>query len=324
MIHALTHTDQPSQTYVLAPDEVRRKPTAWPGIKADSTDTVGPYSVFEDTLAPWQSGPPLHLHSDEDEAFYVLEGTLTVKLDGEQREVTAGSFVWIPRGTHTRLPMRAAAPSSSSASQSLFASRTYLRSSTGISTSSRVRQIWPHSSGLALAAGVDCWVRPSRLLVRPRESPDLTPVDLVLSISGLLVGAVLCGWLATRAWRVCRAVLRWLGAGVLALGTVVLALVAILALIGVNRFERLSSVPAATLQVAASPDRLARGQHLANLCSGCHATTTQKLPLDGGNQNFLGPLATLYAPNLTPAGPLAGWSDRDIVRAVRDGVAPDG
>jgi WD40 repeat protein len=48
-------------------------------------------------------------------------------------------------------------------------------------------------------------------------------VDLVLSISGLLVG-LLCGWLATRAWRVCRAVLRWLGAGVLALGTVVLAL----------------------------------------------------------------------------------------------------
>jgi cytochrome c553 len=158
---------------------------------------------------------------------------------------------------------------------------------------------------------------------RPRESPDLTPVDLVLSISGLLVGAVLCGWFATRAWRARRAVLRWLGAGVLALASVVLALVAILAFIGIYRFERPLSVPAATLQVAASPERLARGQHLANLCSECHATT-QQLSLDGGNQDFLGPLATLYAPNLTPAGPLAGWSDGDIVRAVRDGVAPDG
>ncbi|HLZ28984.1 MAG TPA: c-type cytochrome [Chloroflexota bacterium] len=148
-------------------------------------------------------------------------------------------------------------------------------------------------------------------------------MDLVLSISGLLVGAVLGGWFATRAWRVRGAVLRWLGAGALALGTVVLALVAILALIGVYRFERPPSIPAATQPIAASPERLARGQHLANLCSGCHATT-QQLPLGGGNEDFLGPLATLYAPNLTPAGPLAGWSDGDIVRAVRDGVAPDG
>jgi mannose-6-phosphate isomerase-like protein (cupin superfamily) len=102
MTHALTPTNQRSQAYVLAPGEVRRHPTAWPGIKADATDTAGLLSVFEDTLAPWQSGPPLHSHPDEDEAFYVLEGTLTVKLDVEQREVTTGSFVWIPRGTpHT-------------------------------------------------------------------------------------------------------------------------------------------------------------------------------------------------------------------------------
>ena len=117
--------------------------------------------------------------------------------------------------------------------------------------------------------------------------------------------------------------LRWLGAGVLARATVGLALVAICALLGVYRFERPPSVPAATQQIAASSERLARGQHLANLCSGCHATT-QQLPLDGGNQDFLAPLATLYAPNLTPAGPLAGWTDGDIVRAVRDGVAADG
>jgi cytochrome c553 len=131
------------------------------------------------------------------------------------------------------------------------------------------------------------------------------------------------GW-PTRAWRVRRTVLRWLSVGVLALVSVLLALVAILALIGVSRFERPPSVAAAsTLQIVASPERLARGQHLANLCVQCHSTT-QQLPLDGGNQDFLGPLATLYAPNLTPAGPLAGVSDGEIVRAVRDGVASDG
>ena len=148
-------------------------------------------------------------------------------------------------------------------------------------------------------------------------------MDLILSILGLLLGALVCGWLATRAWRVHRPVLRWPGLVLAAMGTLVLALVAILALVGVYRFERPPSVPAATQPVSASPERLARGQHLANLCTTCHSTTNQ-LPLDGGNQNFLGPLATLYAPNLTPAGPLAEWSDGDIARAVRDGVARDG
>ena len=99
MTDAPTATDQRSQAYVLAPGEVRRNPTVKPGVKADSTDTAGLLSVFQDTLAPWQSGPPLHLHAEMDEAFYVLEGALVVKVGDEQREVTTGCFVWIPRGT---------------------------------------------------------------------------------------------------------------------------------------------------------------------------------------------------------------------------------
>jgi mannose-6-phosphate isomerase-like protein (cupin superfamily) len=95
----LTPIDRRSQAYVLAPGEVRRNPTVSPGVKADSTDTAGLLGAFEDTLEPWQSGPPLHLHAGMDEAFYVLEGALVVKFGEEQREVTAGSFVWIPRGT---------------------------------------------------------------------------------------------------------------------------------------------------------------------------------------------------------------------------------
>ena len=85
--------------YVLAPGEIRRNAGVWPATKADSTDTAGLLGVFEDTLQPWQSGPPLHLHTNQDEAFYVLDGTLVVQLGDEQREVGSGSFVWIPRGT---------------------------------------------------------------------------------------------------------------------------------------------------------------------------------------------------------------------------------
>ena len=97
----MTHvqTDQRAPAYVLAPGELRRNPTVSPGVKADSADTAGLLGIFEDTLAAWQSGPPLHVHAEMDEAFYVLEGTLVVKLGDAQREVSAGCFAWIPRGT---------------------------------------------------------------------------------------------------------------------------------------------------------------------------------------------------------------------------------
>jgi quercetin dioxygenase-like cupin family protein len=88
--------------YVLAPGEVRRDPGSLPGIKAGSLDTGGLVTVYEGTLEPWASGPGLHEHSREDEAIYVLDGVLLVQIGEERREVLAGSFVWMPRGTpHT-------------------------------------------------------------------------------------------------------------------------------------------------------------------------------------------------------------------------------
>jgi mono/diheme cytochrome c family protein len=35
-------------------------------------------------------------------------------------------------------------------------------------------------------------------------------------------------------------------------------------------------------------------------------------------------LGDLYAPNLTPGGPLKDWSDGEVIRAIREGVAQDG
>ena len=49
---------------------------------------------------PRDSGPPLHRHQEDDEAFYVLDGELTFYLgDGEPIRAAAGSFVHIPGGT---------------------------------------------------------------------------------------------------------------------------------------------------------------------------------------------------------------------------------
>lgn len=63
-------------------------------------------------MAEWQDdgGPagvkrpiaPLHVHEQDDEAWYVLEGTLCVQLGDTEVEARAGSAVFAPRGTpHT-------------------------------------------------------------------------------------------------------------------------------------------------------------------------------------------------------------------------------
>jgi len=92
--------------YLLPPGEVRRHLTSWPGattgVRAGSRDTAGLLAVLEGTLAPWAPGPPLHLHTSDDEMLYVLEGTLLVQIGEERHELGAGGFAWIPRNTpHT-------------------------------------------------------------------------------------------------------------------------------------------------------------------------------------------------------------------------------
>ncbi len=47
-------------------------------------------------------GPPQHIHKAEEEAFYVLEGEVNIKIGEQTIRGTVGSFVLIPRGTiHT-------------------------------------------------------------------------------------------------------------------------------------------------------------------------------------------------------------------------------
>jgi mono/diheme cytochrome c family protein len=147
--------------------------------------------------------------------------------------------------------------------------------------------------------------------------------SLLLAIIAILVLAIVFAWLATRAWRLRRPPLRWLVLVISGLLALLLGLVGIVALVGFSRLYRPAATPAPAVQAAASPERLIRGERLAHLCEGCHSTT-QGLPLDGGAENFLEGLGTLYPPNLTPAGPLRNWSDGEIVRAIREGVDKDG
>jgi cytochrome c553 len=141
----------------------------------------------------------------------------------------------------------------------------------------------------------------------------------IITIALVIALALLFGWLAVRAWRARRALVKWpvtILAGLLA---VLCTLVGIVALLGLYKLNLPGAGPVASLQVTRSPERLARGEHLAHLCSGCHSTSGQ-LPLDGGPENFIEGLGTLVAPNLTPSWPLKAWTDGEIIRAIREGV----
>lgn len=58
--------------------------------------TGGRYTVLEQVTPPgW--GPPRHIHSREDEIFYILEGTYDLHVGDERRTVSAGASAVLPR-----------------------------------------------------------------------------------------------------------------------------------------------------------------------------------------------------------------------------------
>lgn len=59
--------------------------------------TNGALMALHIEVAPGE-GPPLHVHSGEEESVWVVEGDLRFKLDGEVWSTPPGSFVFIPRG----------------------------------------------------------------------------------------------------------------------------------------------------------------------------------------------------------------------------------
>jgi mannose-6-phosphate isomerase-like protein (cupin superfamily) len=83
---------------VLGPGEGRGGPITFATIKAGAVETDGRLTVLEGVLDPHSSGPPLHIHSREDEAFYVLLGIITVQVGDRIVELPEGSFGWLPRG----------------------------------------------------------------------------------------------------------------------------------------------------------------------------------------------------------------------------------
>ena len=91
----------------MAPTTVPQSPTArgqqrWffgmlAEVKASSADTGGRYTFVEMT-APAGLQTPLHVHHVEDEGFYVLEGSITVHVGGDDVAVGPGEHAFGPAG----------------------------------------------------------------------------------------------------------------------------------------------------------------------------------------------------------------------------------
>jgi len=66
--------------------------------KADDGETQERYSVSEWWLRPNSDGPGAHFHEDNDEVFYVLNGSPEIRIGEDWVSLERGSFVLIPRG----------------------------------------------------------------------------------------------------------------------------------------------------------------------------------------------------------------------------------
>ena len=85
---------------VLAPGEGRAYPMGRISavFKADGAESASRYSISEWWLEPHTQGPGPHLH-DEDDIFYVIEGTMSVLVGNDWTHAARGSFVLVPGGT---------------------------------------------------------------------------------------------------------------------------------------------------------------------------------------------------------------------------------
>lgn len=116
-------------------------------------------------------------------------------------------------------------------------------------------------------------------------------------------------------------VTRWIAGVALA----VPALLTVAGTVGVTRFQakaaRVHRVPEPSVRAETTPEALERGRHLATTLGGCTECHADNL---AGRVMENNALVRLAAPNITPAGVVSAYTDRDWYRAILHGVTPRG
>ena len=146
----------------------------------------------------------------------------------------------------------------------------------------------------------------------------------IVAFAGL---ASLFGWLVWRAWGASNRIVKWVGAAAAAFGTLILALVTVVVVLGFIKVYAPRGNPVIKVTVAWMQAQIKRVAHLTStICAACH-TLNDELPLSGG-KNILAdipmPLGDMSPPNLTPGGSLAEWTDGEVLRVIREGTNRDG
>jgi mannose-6-phosphate isomerase-like protein (cupin superfamily) len=93
-----------SDPFIVLPGEARRLELGnfEALVLATHDETSGAFTLLQTQGEPPDFGPPMHLHRDAAEAFYVLEGEYLMYLEDRQQRCPPGTFVYVPRAVpHT-------------------------------------------------------------------------------------------------------------------------------------------------------------------------------------------------------------------------------
>ncbi|SDK54933.1 cupin domain-containing protein [Aliiruegeria lutimaris] len=93
--------------------EINDAPLEWLGVSHKTIlspeQTGGAMSIVE-SVSPPESGPPRHIHHNEDETFVVLSGACKIWVEGKEATIAAGETAFIPRGKEHSFKVIGSAP----------------------------------------------------------------------------------------------------------------------------------------------------------------------------------------------------------------------
>ena len=144
--------------------------------------------------------------------------------------------------------------------------------------------------------------------------------ELLYPATSLLVTSLL-SFSGLRAWRTENRCLKWGGTAAAALLSAVAAVGSVMLIVGLLKAHA-RSAPTVVMKIEGMPAQIRRGQEITeSFCSACHSKTGT---LTGGvdiGEHFPINVGSFVSSNLTQ---LAGWTDGEIFRAIRNGVDRDG
>jgi quercetin dioxygenase-like cupin family protein len=92
---AQTKSDAPQKVIIVPPGEGKMSaPGEWKIVGEQSNGALALVEIKAPSAAPYTSP---HMHTREDEAWYVIDGELTFEVGGRKATAGPGTFVWAPR-----------------------------------------------------------------------------------------------------------------------------------------------------------------------------------------------------------------------------------